>query len=106
VSHVIIYATKPVGHVVGYFSVDGVTTGSPTKLWNAFGRVGGVSRSKFRDYFRAARTGSAIRVGKTHRLAEPLSLTDIGEERPPQNFVYVGRDRFEGALTDSEQQAR
>lgn len=94
ISHVVIYATKPVGHVVGYFTVVSVTEGSPTSLWKRFGRHGAISRRRFRAYFRARSTGFAIEVGNVVRLEEPVALDDIGGMRPPQNFCYLPTSTF------------
>lgn len=98
VSHVVIYATKPVGQVVGYFSVVSVTRGSPTSLWSRFGHRGGISRRLFRSYFSSASTGYAFEVGDVVRLERPVDLATLGALRPPQNFCYVPPSDFTLAM--------
>jgi predicted transcriptional regulator len=89
VSHVVIYATKPVGEVVGYFSVRSVHTGSPSNLWKRFGARGAISRRRFRDYFHARSTGFAIEIGDVIALKKPVPIRAVGGKTPPQNFCYV-----------------
>jgi predicted transcriptional regulator len=89
VSHVVIYATKPVGQVVGYFKVASVVSGSPTSLWMRFGAQGAISRTRFRSYFRSKSTGYAIEVGEVVRLKRPVDLEHVADVRPPQNFCYL-----------------
>lgn len=98
ISHVVIYATKPVGQVVGYFTVASVTSGSPTSLWARFGGRAAISRRRFRTYFRSKSTGYAIEVGKVVRLKSPVALDDIGNVRPPQNFCYLPTSTFNLSL--------
>lgn len=93
VTHIIIYATKPVGKVVGVFEVEGFDEGSPSELWQRFGQVGGISRPRFDRYFRGRRGGVAIRVGHKVKFASGLDLKDaVGLDRAPQSFAYVSPD--------------
>ena len=43
VTHVVIYATKPIGAVVGVFETDGSVVQSPRELWQTFSAVGGIN---------------------------------------------------------------
>jgi predicted transcriptional regulator len=90
VTHVVVYATLPVGKVVGWFEVDDIVEGSPTRIWNTFAEVGGIDRSSYRAYFRNARRAFGITVGRTRRLKAPKPLNDVAAgTRPPQSFQYL-----------------
>lgn len=98
VTHVVIYATHPTGKVVGFFEVEGFQEGSPTELWERFGEVGGVSHSRFRQYFRGRSQGVAILVRRATRLSAPVDLSDLGVVRPPQSFMYLSSPQAEALL--------
>jgi predicted transcriptional regulator len=62
VSHVLIYATMPVGSLLGWFAVRGQQTMSPKGLWSTFRAVGGISKSRFFDYYDQREHGTGILV--------------------------------------------
>jgi len=90
VSIVVIYATQPVGKVVGWFEVEAIETGSPARLWSEFRNCGGITRSQFLAYYDGSETGYAIRVRQAHRLpqARPLKAA-AGLDRALQSFAYL-----------------
>lgn len=90
VTHVFVYATRPVGAIVGAFAVAGQETLSPSNLWESYSEIGGIGPEAFRDYFRSHAKGTSIRVGKVFFLCEHINLdAAFGFRRPPQNFQYV-----------------
>jgi predicted transcriptional regulator len=99
ITHVVVYATRPVACVVGYFSVDDVDSASPTELWARHGRNGSISRDRFMDYFRSLSLGYAITVGTVHRHPDGLPLEALGVRVPPQGFRYLTEDSL-GAFGD------
>ncbi len=92
VTHVVIYATKPIGAIVGVFETDGTIAESPTKLWKAFSHVGGIKRKDFYEYYSGRPSGVAIRIKKAKRLPEPVPLARIQKTHPPQSFNYLSAD--------------
>lgn len=104
-THVIVYATAPTQAIIGWFEVDGIDLAAPTQIWNDHRAWCGVTRREFRDYFAGARQAAAIRVGRSHRLGEPLSLDVLPNvKRPPQSFQYVDSSDV-GWLLDSDRMA-
>ena len=90
VKTVVVYATKPVGKVIGEFAVSEVHRDSPTRLWRKTKAHSGISRGFFEQYFEGREHGFAIEVGRTRRYAKPLNLVDILPNGfPPQSFVYL-----------------
>lgn len=99
VTHVVMYATKPVGATLGVFSVQRQVTGSPRELWARFASVGGISRGRFFEYFAGHDMGTAIEVEGVVPFDPPVSLTAfVGSGRPPQSFVYLNDDQADRVL--------
>jgi len=90
VTYIIIYATRPVGAVVGVAEIGIVECGSPATLWAQFGHVGGIGRSDFFRYFEGATTGFAYALQRVSACSPSIALGSAGlPNRPPQAFQYV-----------------
>lgn len=90
VKTVVVYATKPVGKIVGEFTVSDVHSDSPRKLWRKTRAASGISKSFFNEYFAGREVGFAIEVGKARLYPKPLELEDVLPcGYPPQSFVYL-----------------
>jgi len=90
VKTVVIYATKPVGKVVGEFEIESVISGRPNKVWNLTAEFAGISQGFFNDYFLGRETAYAIEVSKVKRYEEPLDLNSLLPHGiAPQSFCYL-----------------
>jgi predicted transcriptional regulator len=90
VRSVVIYATKPLGKVVGEFEIGGVISDTPRSLWSSTKEHSGISRAFFMQYFENRETAFAIRVMNPTRYDEPLQLQDlVGSSPAPQSFRYL-----------------
>jgi len=90
VSYVVLYASRPVQAILGYFEVLGVFGDSPPKLWSRYSMVAGIERAEFDAYYASTVCGVAIEIGQVWLLAEPLPLSALDESlSPPQGFVYL-----------------
>lgn len=90
VRSVIIYATKPVGKIVGEFEVGGVLSAAPEALWSSTKRHSGITKHFFMSYFENRRTAFAIQVKNPTRYDRPLSLNKlVGNSPAPQSFMYL-----------------
>ncbi|MDF3919295.1 ASCH domain-containing protein [Salinicola salarius] len=90
VEKVVIYATMPVGKVVGEFDVGGVLSLKPDDLWNETKDNAGVSFSFFSSYFFGREKGFAIKVKNPTRYDQPCELNDILPNAvPPQSYRYL-----------------
>jgi predicted transcriptional regulator len=89
VTHVAIYATMPVGRIVGVFSVKDQVIDTPHALWSKFRAVAGISQDKFVAYYEGHATGVGIQVDEMVRLQNWITLEDaFGISRPPQSIQY------------------
>ncbi|WP_438027597.1 ASCH domain-containing protein [Sorangium sp. So ce233] len=87
---VLIYATMPVGKVIGEFEIAGLLREPPEVLWKRTKKASGISRRFFDQYFSGCEQGVAIAVRKPKRYPKPLMLQDVlGSATPPQSFRYV-----------------
>jgi predicted transcriptional regulator len=87
---VVIYATMPVGKVVGEFEVGGVLRERPDDLWKRTKNASGITREFFDVYFDGREHAMAIAVKSPKRYARPKRLEDVsGSSTPPQSFQYL-----------------
>jgi predicted transcriptional regulator len=90
VTTVLVYATKPVGKIVGEFTVSRVHNDSPERLWRITKGHSGITKRFFDEYFHGRVQGFAIEVGITTLYKMPLEIRDvIPGGYPPQTFVYI-----------------
>jgi predicted transcriptional regulator len=93
VSHVVLYASRPIQAVLGYFEVLGICDDSPPKLWSRYSMVAGIERAEFDAYYASTACGVAIEIGHVWSLAEPLPLSALDQSlSPPQGFAYLDAD--------------
>ncbi|CAB3761747.1 ASCH domain-containing protein [Paraburkholderia solisilvae] len=86
----LIYATKPVGKVVGEFDIDGFISESPRKLWSRTKGFSGITKRFFNEYFAGREVAHAIKVKDARRYEKPLELPSVLESGvAPQSFCYV-----------------
>jgi predicted transcriptional regulator len=85
----LIYASAPLGHVVGEFSVADVLAGSPEEVWAAIGGASsGLPEGGFFAYLRGAKRCAAIAIGAVRRYDPPLPLPF----RAPQSYLFLRAD--------------
>lgn len=90
VKTVVIYATLPVGKVVGEFEIGEILNESPSKLWRSTREHSGITKSFFEKYFRGRKAGYAIGVKAAIRYETPLDLQAlIPGGVAPQSFRYL-----------------
>src|SRR5665647_1995890 len=89
VDKIIIYATYPVMKVVGEVSIIGIISSNPTSIWEQTKSVAGISRKKYRMYFKGHKIAYALQLGETNLYNSPKSLKDFGFSSPPQSFIYL-----------------
>jgi predicted transcriptional regulator len=90
ISHVVVYVTSPLKHVVGFFEVSEVVEASPLSLWRRFHKIGGIRRKDFAAYFAEKDKGVAIKIKKVWSLSKPQKLNAIYSFKAvPQSFAYL-----------------
>lgn len=89
VDTVIVYATQPIGAVVGVVRLAGTDIDTPQRLWHRHGRHGDVERRDYDQYYAHHQTAVGLCVSHARRLNTPLSLTAVGATVAPQSFQYL-----------------
>ncbi len=87
---IVIYATMPVGKVIGEFTIDEILNGIPSQIWEDTKHASGIQESFFNEYFDKRENAYAIKVKSVKRYKKPFSLFEIlGRKFPPQSFCYL-----------------
>lgn len=91
VDTVIVYATKPIGKVVGEFKIDKIIKEDPITLWEQTKNYSGILKEDYMEYFREKQNAFAIEIKSTKVYEQPLNLEDINPKikYAPQSFMYV-----------------
>jgi predicted transcriptional regulator len=93
VRKVYVYASKPIGLVIGEFEIEEVITEEPNSLWNITKSASGISKKYFDEYFEGKQIAYAIKVSGVQEYAKPVTLMKLFNiNRPPQSFMYVGAE--------------
>ena len=89
---VLIYATKPVGSIIGYFSIDSIHFEDIDRIWATYGDKTGLSYTEYRKYVEGCKRACAIVVSKSHSVSGK-KLADI-HLRIPQSYMKVSENDF------------
>jgi predicted transcriptional regulator len=94
----VIYATLPIGAVVGMAPILEVDRRPPNELWADYKHSVGVSQSVFDQYFEGCAQGHAVRIGKYQPLT-PMNMEAMRKIlpgfRPPQSFRYMSSQELD-----------
>lgn len=89
-----IYATKPVGLVLGTAEVS-VWAGD---VYDLSGHNGCLTREQYERYFRGAKVAYGMIIKSVDRFERPLRLEEICVRRAPQSWMYVPGDVFSWSM--------
>lgn len=95
---VVVYATAPVGRVVGSFTVVGQDIDTPAQIWDRHAQHAGIDKAGYDAYFAGSPRAVAIGAARPVRAATPLPLAELpGCTRPPQSFAYLTSEQVVAA---------
>lgn len=87
---VIIYATLPVGKVIGEFDIKTILSGKPEFIWDKTCDLSGITKDFFDSYFYNRSKAYAIEIESVKKYDNPISLSDIKIGlKAPQSFTYI-----------------
>jgi predicted transcriptional regulator len=90
ISTVIIYATMPVGKIVGEFEIDEIIEDNPNNLWNITKEFAGIEKNFFDKYFEGREKGFAIKIKDFKEYDIPINPIDFSDNFvAPQSFKYI-----------------
>jgi len=87
----LIYATQPIGKIIGQFDIREVISGTPSTVWRKTKERAGVTHSLYSAYFHGRAVAHAFVVSNTRRFSRPLDLSEVVPSGvAPQSFLYLG----------------
>lgn len=90
VKKAVIYATLPVGKIIGEFEIEELISDNPPRLWEATAEFSGITADFFDMYFNGKDVAHAIKVGKVKKYKREKNLIDILPSGiAPQSFCYI-----------------
>ena len=95
VDRILIYSTAPIMKVVGEVQIVKTISSSPTALWEYTKKFAGISRCKYREYFKGCKIAYAYELGQVIRYDPPKELSEFHINLPPQSFIYLSENQDE-----------
>ena len=90
VKTVVVYATLPVGKVIGEFTVGEIIENRPSEVWGKTKLHSGISRKFFDSYFSGRDIAFAIGVSNPKLYTKSLQLSEVSSSGiAPQSFCYL-----------------
>lgn len=90
VDTIIVYASKPVGKVVGEITVRDYLTYTVDEMWEGTKDKSGLTRDEFFEYFHGKRNAHAIEIKSYRDYEQPIPLDVLFPNRvPPQSYCYL-----------------
>lgn len=90
VKKIVVYCTKPVGKIVGEFTVADVLEGCPSSIWDETCDASGVEEGFYKEYFSGRDKGFAINIGEPRLYDEEIDPYSLFESfTAPQSFSYL-----------------
>ena len=85
----LVYETRPVGLVTGFFVIEGVVVVSAQSLHQF--EDDDLERRCIERYLNGAKRPVALLIGQPRRFRRPFDLHRLGIERPPQSYQFLQR---------------
>lgn len=90
VDTIIVYASKPVGKVVGEMIIGDFLTYPTDELWEWTKEKSGLTREEFFSYFRGKKNAHAIEIKSYQDYEQPIPLDVLLPGKvPPQSYCYI-----------------
>lgn len=87
---VVVYATKPIGLIVGEFYIEQIIKESPQLLWEKTSEQSGISKTFFDEYFEGKEVGFALKIKSPQLYKKPIDPTLKDKSFvAPQSFKYI-----------------
>ena len=89
VNKIVFYATAPWSKVVGEAEIEEIIEGSSSKIWEIAKHAAGITRVKYRAYYKGHHSAVAYKLANVVVYKEPTQLSDYGINHVPQSFIYI-----------------
>ncbi|WP_041668514.1 ASCH domain-containing protein [Acetobacterium woodii] len=89
VETVVIYATKPVGKIIGEFKIKAIIKDKPENIWKDTIEFSGISKQYFDEYFLGRNEAFAIGISDFKEYDSPIDPYVIYDNfTAPQSYRY------------------
>lgn len=88
----LIYESSPTKSMVGAFIVGDVISMEPGKLWREIGKLSGVTKTQFEEYFEGCNEACAIEIQRYWPFSQRVGLRQMRSKvkiEPPQSYRYL-----------------
>lgn len=93
------YAKLPIGSICAVGIVKKVINTAPDKIWHEFGKVSGLNKMEFDEYFLNIEIGCVLLFENIHAMRSNISLNEMrsisSSFHPPQFFKYLSKNSVE-----------
>jgi predicted transcriptional regulator len=89
VKKIIVYASAPISKIVGEFEIDKILKSELNTLWSKTKEYSGISEEYYLKYFEGKKEGYALKIKRSHKYVDNLSIKDDFGLFPPQSFAYL-----------------
>lgn len=89
IKFVIVYATKPVGKIIGEFEIEDIIKGNSEQIWELTKEYAGIEKEKFNNYFLNKKNAFAIKIKNPKIYKKFKMLKDYNLNSAPQSFCYI-----------------
>jgi len=87
---IVIYATMPVGKIVGEFEIDQILTAHPSKIWEKTKNFSGITQDYYDEYFEGRNKAYAIQIKSINEYEYQLCpYANNNNFTAPQSFKYL-----------------
>lgn len=85
-----IYATKPVGKVIGFFTIKQILKDEPEKIWKLTKEKAGITKDFFNQYYFGRDEAVAIEIESVTVFKKPKDYKEIDSSgRVPQTYKIL-----------------
>ncbi|MCX6053262.1 MAG: ASCH domain-containing protein [Campylobacterales bacterium] len=87
---IVIYATMPVGKIVGEFEIDKILVEHPSKIWEKTKKYSGITQDYYDEYFEGREKAYAIQIKSINEYKFPICpYLNNNDFTAPQSFKYL-----------------
>lgn len=90
VDTVYIYASRPIGKIVGEFKLEEIICDTPENIWKLTKEQSGVTKKFFDKYYEGKDKGVALKIKDCEEYEEGVNPdTLVTNFKVPQSFIYT-----------------
>ncbi|HEQ1477063.1 TPA: transcriptional regulator, partial [Streptococcus pyogenes] len=83
-------STKPVGKIVGFFTIKQVLRDEPEKIWQKTSKKSGITKDFFDEYYSGKNKAVAIEIDRLFAYKTPKNYHEIDiKGKPPQTYKTI-----------------